>query len=200
MWGLEWLSLSGFFWKETPESHHTASQLKSNGAVPEEATELPGSDGLGKEHESPFLRLPAELRVMIYDFALQDMIDDPGTDKSTNKDHKDMPGRKHRPFLPFVGALALLNTNRKLRNEGFLTMESIAHRKAAKLLQDTGVSRTKVRPTSGPKTEEDHLKDEHEHFVLLDAAIYACKLTVLLARLCDPGRFAGIPKCRYTLP
>lgn len=76
MWGLEWLSLSGLFSKGTQESHHTAKALeaerpqpKINRGVPDEDTESSASNRLGQEHISPFLRLPVELWVMIYDFA-----------------------------------------------------------------------------------------------------------------------------------
>lgn len=56
---------------------------------------------------------------MIYDFALQDTLDDMAAQIKSLKgeDITPIPPDKLPPFLPFVGALALLQTSRQLHIE-----------------------------------------------------------------------------------
>lgn len=140
MWALEWLSLSGLFSKDTQESRHTVEasgaerpQLESNDAVPGGATESSGSDRPEQERDSPILRLPAELRIMIYDFALQDTLDAAAAIETKIENGEPGPRFKQPLFSPFVGALALRQTNRKLLNEGLDIMIPLVHAKAEKL-------------------------------------------------------------------
>jgi len=78
------------------------------------------------------LRLPSELRLAIYDFALQDTLDDTiAQDEASSR--LDRTSENNPEPLPFIGALAILHTSRALRTEGADTMRSLAEAKRDKL-------------------------------------------------------------------
>lgn len=72
---------------------------------------------------------------MIYDLALQDILDDTIMEGNKSEDQIPEPSIvrcKLRPFSPFIGALALPQTNRKLRHECLYAMSSLAEAKVNK--------------------------------------------------------------------
>jgi hypothetical protein len=70
------------------------------------------------EQRSPFMALPPELRLIIYDFALQDTI---SAIESTSFRH--IPPSKNAR-LPILGALALLFTSSEVRTESSNAMRT----------------------------------------------------------------------------
>lgn len=187
MWGLEWLSLSGFFSKEAQEPHLTGKaveaerpQLESRNSVPDEATEFSSSDRPEKEHESPFLRLPGELRAMIYDFALQDTLNAAAAIETRIENGERGPRLEQPLFAPFVGALALRQTNRKLRNEGLDIMIPLAYAKVENIRTDSDLADAHARD----QTEELNLEEAQ---AFSDAWSDAYSLIDLLEELDSPG-------------
>ena len=182
MWGLEWLSLSGLFLKKAQDSHHAAGQLESNGAVPDEATKPSALNRLDPEHDSPFLKLPAELRMMIYDFALQDTLNAAAAIETRTENGERGPRSKQPLFAPFVGALALRQTNCKLRNEGLDIMIPLAYTKVEN-----------IRTASDLADAHAHAHDQDEELNLEEAQAFsdawsdAYSLIDLLEELDSPG-------------
>lgn len=76
------------------------------------------------------LKLPVELRTMIYDLGLQDILDDIAK-PAKGKRMKTVDGSP--PPLPFLGALAILHTCRELRDEGVDAIRSLAQTRCKKL-------------------------------------------------------------------
>lgn len=82
------------------------------------------------QQTSLFLKLPIELRIMIYDLALQDILDDlakPGKNQiSSSVNDRKLP-------LPLLGALAMFHTCHELRGEATDAMRSVAEVKVRNL-------------------------------------------------------------------
>lgn len=90
------------------------------------------------QEDSHFLKLPSELRIILYDVAMQDVL----VYKVAERKYEDDPtvalALRHRS-LPFLGALALLHTCRELRNECLDAFKLLAR---AKLEERTKISDT----------------------------------------------------------
>ena len=84
------------------------------------------------QQTSPFLKLPIELRIMIYDLALQDVLDDIA---KARKDEKPVSVDEPLQTLPFVGALAIPHTSHELRGESIDGMRSLTELKFGKSLE-----------------------------------------------------------------
>lgn len=143
MCGLRSPSQSGSSSKEIQKSRAAAeassanrsqqgTHLFHNNTASDYATQNSASDQPEQEKDSPLLRLPSELRLAIYDFALQDTLDDTiAQDKASSR--LDRTSEDNPEPLPFIGALAILHTSRALRTEGADTMRSLAEAKRDKL-------------------------------------------------------------------
>lgn len=143
---LESQSQSGSSSKEIQESHDAAQassvdhpQQKPNpfhnGVAADNVAQTPAPGRPEQEQDSPFLRLPSELRLTIYDFALQDILDDmTAQDKASSRQGRTY--KDHPKPLPFIGVLAILHTSRALRTEGADTMRLLAEAEYEQLSQD----------------------------------------------------------------
>jgi hypothetical protein len=111
------------------------------------------ADGERLQRTFPFMQLPPELRVMVYKFALQDVVD-----PILSSD----PGDVKRPE-PFRGALALLHTSRLLRWESCRPMQRIvqAHRDSLADICHTLVDRMEESIATTPMTSCAHLYDQY---------------------------------------
>lgn len=75
------------------------------------------------QQQSPFMKLPPELRLAIYTFALQNIVNEI---KAIPLHTFTIPG--HSPnHPPMLGALALLHTSRNIRRESSECMRRLAH-------------------------------------------------------------------------
>lgn len=159
-------SQRGFSSKEIQEPHHAAAEHSSvehiqqdpdsfhNGVATDNAAQPSAPDRPDQEHDSSFLRLPSELRLAIYDFALQDTLDDTiAQDKASSR--LDRTSEDNPEPLPFIGALAILHTSRALRTEGVETMRSLAEAKRDKLDDALVTAYAKMRtfPVRGTSEE-----------------------------------------------
>lgn len=142
------------------------------------------------KQDSPFLRLPVELRMVIYDLAIQDNLDNPGTVATVEPMGRTTLGDKliveRPPFVPFTGALALLQTNQKLRREGFDIFRRLAGAKLQKLHEALELYLASVSPKDNDD-ERNRLRD------LVDVAL---KLMCLVLDLnCPLGSQPGSQWC-----
>jgi hypothetical protein len=74
------------------------------------------------QQNSPFMKLPTELRLRIYEFALDDIVDDIESDVAHRKQVEEQmiipwPSPSKAEHQIFVGVLSLLHTSRDLRRE-----------------------------------------------------------------------------------
>jgi hypothetical protein len=111
----------------------------------------------------PFMQLPPELHVMVYKFALQDIVD-----PILSSDSRDVEEPK-----PFHGALALLHTSELLRTESLCSMKRIVYSHRDSLLDarqcpiDRMKELTKATPIDWCALDEivaqhDKLKRQHD--------------------------------------
>lgn len=135
------------------------------------------------QQDSHFLKLPSELRIMIYDVALQDDL----VYKVAERKYEDDPtialALRHRS-LPFMGAIALLNTCRELRNEALDAFKPLAR---AKLEERTKQSAT-TRATAQAKMSTGTVTNQFiaEALLSYDAFFQACRLFETLLKLAHP--------------
>lgn len=93
------------------------------------------------QQTSSFLKLPIELRTMIYDFALQDVLDDLAR---TRKNQESTSTDESVRTLPYLGALAVLHTSHELRGESIDILRSLMKVKLNKLDEAASHARTKM--------------------------------------------------------
>jgi hypothetical protein len=101
----------------------------------------------------PFMQLPPELRVMVYKFALQDIVDPILSADSGNAEEP----------KPFHGALAPLYTSRLLRLESCGTMRPIVvvHRGCLSDVLETLVACMEESRLTMPTNSRAHLHDQY---------------------------------------
>jgi len=80
------------------------------------------------QQDCPLMKLPTELRIRIYDFALQHLFDAIYDKASTDEKQLNPVNRSHCDQGSFYsGALAFIHTNRILRHESLDTLASLTH-------------------------------------------------------------------------
>ena len=130
----------------------------------------------------PFMRLPPELRLLVYSFALQD-ITEPIMHPAT--------GQAQKPH-PYQGALALLQTNKHLRLESYQALSRVAHARS-RIINDTFHAVTKqlheVRASNGfMSSAYRQASDEHNRalnqFMSMSVITNALQ-KVMLAHIAD---------------
>lgn len=143
MWGFGWLSFSGLFSKVFFDYNGPLAYRYPRLSVPDRP-----------QQNSPLLKLPAELRIVIYDMALQDLFDDIVNEyETTTMVINELLGYKPRPLPLFVGALALLHTGYKLRDEGLSAMRRIAENRYRTLQHAEDAARAKMQVKNFSETE-----------------------------------------------
>jgi hypothetical protein len=112
----------------------------SNNTAATAATTATTAEPVGQsQQDCRLMRLPTELRLRIYKFAFQNIVNDITSDAAeyvslqTKNDPDDFcafrgpPSVRMRP-VPYVGALALLHTNQDLRREGLDELLALARK------------------------------------------------------------------------
>lgn len=145
------------------------------------------------QQTSPFLKLPIELRIMIYDLALQDVYPDLAKvqrdSKSILEDQPVMP-------LPFLGALAILHTCRELRDEGISALRSLLKAEAAKLAKASERFWDKRRVSKSRFTDED----SEEISVISDGRFGVRRLKRALEELAHGRTLFRLSQLRVEIP
>lgn len=138
------------------------------------------------QQDSHFLKLPSELRIMIYDLALQDVLVYKVAERRYEEDPTIALALRHRS-LPFLGALALLHTCRELRNEGLNAFKPLAR---AKLEERTRISATTTTTAQG-KMSTGTVTSQFitEAVPAYDAFFQASRLFETLVKLAHPEVF-----------
>lgn len=142
----------------------------------------------------PFLQLPVELRVMIYDMALQDVSDDIAEIVSNSKSPQQ---HQLAQSVPLLGALAILHTSRELRGEAFDALRSLAEVKRERMFKAWTIllSKKEEAPPGECKDEAATESVRARH-----AVCNARRLCQVLRRLARNRLLSHLSQMRGTLP
>lgn len=138
------------------------NRIMATSATPSLTSERP-------HQQSSLLALPAEIRIMIYDLALQDTLNEFDAQARIDEvqwrsDHS--ARSKFKPFPPFLGALTIPHTSYKLRTESIDTMKRLAQEKVEKLADASQAEHLTLSP--GESTSQDIMACALYDSVLLD--------------------------------